>query len=268
MFILTLFTMIGFVTATFSAKADENAESAEAVSMATEDKVMESSRPFASDAIWKHQKKKFLLGFTTATLDQKSRFGGEISSRWGAFFKTGYNINLHPKPIGGFVKIGLNLDLEMNYINFAKGTGSLSDMMHPEDLGDDEEMPFSLGRHYLTAGLAIGPNVTFAPFYKSSNYNLASLRFRPYFHVVPSFATYIVSDEEDMDFHNAFAFWCAAGLEIQWRRLIVGFEWKGSTAKYKGVVDNLIGSMLEGETSSESYKFDVNMFNIAIGFGF
>ena len=49
-------------------------------------------------------------------------------------------------------------------------------------------------------------------------------------------------------------------------------EWNeqryGSHAKYKGVVDNLIGSMLEGETSSESCKFDVNMFNIAIGFGF
>ena len=153
-------------------------------------------------------------------------------------------------------------------MNFAKGKGSLSDIMHPDFSNDNEEMPFSLGRHYLTAGLAIGPNATFAPFYKFSNPNLAALKFRPYFHVVPSFATYMVSDEDDMEFHNAFAFWCAAGMEIQWKRLVLGLGWKGSTAKYKGMVDSILGSMEDGESSPESYKFDVNMFNIMIGFAF
>lgn len=216
--------------------------------------------------IWKY-KRKFMLGYTTGTLDQKKRFGGEISSRWGVSMISGRNIYLHRGPIGGFLKFGLNLDLNLNYMNFAKGVGSFSDIMHPDDEGDEDET-VSLGRHYLTVGFAIGPTATFAPFYASSNRRLASLVFRPYFHVVPSYACYMISDEEDTELHNAAAIWCAAGMEIQWKRLIVGLEWKGSTAKYKSTVDSLISEIEDEYEAEKPHKFDMNMFNFSIGLAF
>lgn len=217
--------------------------------------------------IWKY-KRKFMLGYTIGTLDQKKRFGGEISSRWGASITSSIaHIYLHRSPIGGFLKFGLNIDLNLNYMNFAKGSGKISDIMHPNDDESGLET-ISLGRHYLTAGVAIGPTASFAPFYASSDKRLASLIFRPYFHVVPSYGAYIISEDDDTDLHNAFALWCAAGLELQWKRLIVGVEWKGSTAKYKGFVDNLISGIDEGYEAQRSHKFDVNMFNISIGFAY
>lgn len=216
--------------------------------------------------IWKY-KRKFMLGYTTGTLDQKKRFGGEISSRWGASITYGIaHIYLHRGPIGGFLKFGLNIDMNLNYMNFAKGSGKISDIMHPND--DGEIGAISLGRHYFTSGLAIGPSASFAPFYASSNKRLASLIFRPYFHVVPSYAAYIISEDDDTEVHGAFALWCAAGLELQWKHLIVGFEWKGSTAKYKGFLDSLISEIADGYEAEGSHKFDVNMFNFSIGFAF
>lgn len=217
-----------------------------------------------NDDIWRF-KRKVMVGFTTGELDQKARFGGKISSRWGASFTMGRNIYLHKKPIAGFLKIGLNIDGAFNYMNFAKGSGSLSNIIGG-NFEDAEEI--SLGRHYLTAGVAIGPNATFAPFYASQNRKLAALVFRPYFHVVPSFATYMVSDNDDMEMHNAFALWCTAGVEIQWKRLIFGMGWKGCTAKYKGMMDNLMSEFEENYEASGSYKFDTNMFNISIGLAF
>ncbi|MDE6269969.1 MAG: hypothetical protein K2M12_03825 [Muribaculaceae bacterium] len=215
--------------------------------------------------IWKY-KRKFMIGFTDGTLDQKKRFGGEISGRWGVSIVSGRNIYLHRKPIGGFLKFGLNIDANLNYVNFAKGSGKFSDILHP---GDNDDMgTASLGRHYFTAGMAVGPTASFAPFYSSANRKLAALIFRPYFHVVPSFATYIISEDEETELHNAFALWCSAGLEIQWKHLIVGFEWKGSTAKYKGMIDDMISDMEDGYTAEGSHKFDMNMWNFSIGFAF
>ncbi|MDE6811524.1 MAG: hypothetical protein K2J15_04155, partial [Muribaculaceae bacterium] len=213
-------------------------------------------------SIWKRTK-RFTVGFSTGELDRKRRFGGVIKSRWGIELKIGRNIYLHPKPIAGFMRIGLDLDADVTYLNMAKGSGNLSDMW--ENPGESE---INLGQHYLTAGLAVGPNITFAPFYRFENKNLRVLKFRPYFHVIPSFASYIVSDSDDMEFHSAFAFWCSAGMEIQWKRLLVGLEWKGSTAKYKGLMDSIISEFEGGGENSDSYKFDCNMFNVSIGLAF
>lgn len=239
------------------------------VSTVTTDSVDASTylyTPVVNKDIWKY-KGKFLLGFSTGTLDQKRRFGGEISSRWGVSITSGRNIYLHRGPIGGFLKFGLNIDMNINYLNFAKGSGKLSNFGNI-DAGEEGVEPTSLGRHYLTAGIALGPTATFAPFYSSHNRNLALLVFRPYFHVAPSYATYIISENEETELHNAFALWFAAGMEIQWKRLIIGLEWKGSTAKYKGILESIVSDLEDGSESKRSHKFDMNMINVSIGFAF
>lgn len=216
------------------------------------------------DDIWKYNK-KIMVGYTTGKLDRKVRFGGKISSRWGASLISGTNIYFHKKPIGGFLRFGLNLDANVNYMNFEKGSGSFSDIWNPGDEGSSQT---SLGQHYVTCGIAVGPTATFAPFFASGNRRLAQLKFRPFFHVVPSYAAYVISNDEDTEMHGAFAFWCAAGLEIQWKRLLIGVEWKGCTAKYKGFVDSIIADNTEGYEAQGSHKFDTNMINLAIGFAF
>ena len=223
-----------------------------------------TEKPAFNDDIWKF-KRKFMLSFTTGTLDQKSRLGGEIDSRWGVSLISGQNIYLHRKPIGGFLRFGLNLEADINYLNFAKGNGTFSDLIHS---GGSDDVQATLGRHYLTIGVSLGPTASFAPFFASANRKLAALTFRPYFHAVPSYAAYIVSDDDDVEFYNAFAFFCAAGMEIQWKRLIFGVEWKGSTAKYKGLSEDIMADMDEDYEADKPHKFDMNMVNISIGFAF
>ncbi len=213
--------------------------------------------------IWKYNKRT-KLGFIFSTLDRKSRLGGEITSKWGIDFQQEFNIFLHRRPIAGFLRFGLDIAVEFDYINYG------GNLFNGLNFGshDDGEVP-ELGHHYLTAGLAVGPTATFAPFFGSSNRNLAALRFRPYFHVTPSYASYLVSEDGDTEMHNAFALWCAAGLEIQWKRLVFGVGWKGSTAKYKGLMDSLMDKWDEDyESDHERYKFDNNMIILSIGVGF
>ena len=189
------------------------------------DSYSENQEPHSTSAyaasqadIWKYNK-KIMLGFSTGTIDQKVRFGGKLSSRWGLSLYSGRNIFLHRKAIGNFLRFGLNVNMNLNYINFAKGKGSLNDFISgspAQDKDEDSDIGVNLGRHFLSAGVAVGPTASFAPFYMSANKNLAVLRFRPYFNVVPSYAGYIVSEDDDLELHNAFALWCAAGIEIQW----------------------------------------------------
>lgn len=265
-FILRFVTVFAMIFGVASVSSDAWAVSPSGMASDTEVESIDSentsgSAVTADPSIWKYTR-RIMIGGSFGELDRKRRYGGVIKSRWGVGLKTGRNIYVHRKPIAGFMRIGIDVDLDMNYMNMAKGTGSLSDAWnHPEDDMD-------LGEHYLTLGVAVGPNITFAPFSWSANQNLRSLRFRPYFHLTPSYATYIVANSDDGEFHNAFALWCSAGLEIQWKRLLFGLEWKGSTAKYKGMVDSLLAEDDEDYVKVGSHKFDCNMFNISIGLAF
>lgn len=231
---------------------------------------------------WKGGNKLFSVGFTTGSFDKGRYNGGKLTSRWGVAFKAGRNIYVHPKPIANLVKFGIFIGAELNYMNFEKGHGSISsitggnyydddDDYYDDDYYDDDYV--SLGSHYLTAGLAIGPTATFMPFYWCSNPNVARIKVRPFFHVVPSYSALIVSDEDDAEVHGAFACLFSGGFELIWRKLSLGFEWKGGRARYKDFVSDLMDEVYNndlwiGAGQQKQPRMGCKMFTFSIGIEF
>lgn len=221
--------------------------------------------------LWKGANKEISAGYTTGSFDLRLD-GGKQTSRWGASLTTLRNIYVHRGAIGGMLKFGIHIGAQINYMNFELGHGSLGDFTGGFDGNfddDDEDEVSSLGKHYLAAGLALGPTATVMPFIWSGNRNLARLKLRAFFHVVPSYSAYITSDDEETDFHSAFCCYFAGGFNIIWRKLNVGVEWKSGRAKYKGLSENFDFGEFSA-TSSEGPKphYRTNMFTVSLGLAF
>lgn len=231
-----------------------------------------------NDRFWKGNNKLFSLGFATGAFDLGKYNGGKLESRWGASLKGGRNIYLHKKPIAHALKFGLFIGADVTYLNFKKGHGGLGDLTSgfgsdDDDYYDDYEPEFNLGSHYLTAGIAIGPTATVMPFFWAKNPNLARIKVRPYFQVVPSYSALIVSPEDDdTELHSAFTCMFAGGFELIWRKLSIGFEWKGGRARYKDLISDIVddympetGAWVGADTRGKQPRYGCRMFTISIG---
>lgn len=238
-----------------------------------------------NERFWKGNNKIFSVGFSTGWFDFGKYNGGKLDSRWGASLKFGRYFNLHPKPIAHIVKFNLFFGTDITYLNFEKGHGSIKDMLgNNDDYYDDDwndyypdepEQSATLGTHYLNIGLGIGPAATLMPFYWCANPNVARIKLRPYFLVVPAFSALIVSNDDETEFHNAFGCFFAGGFEITWRKLSVGFEWKGGRARYKGLSD-MLGDYYDevpdniwvGNESTKKPRYGCKMFTVSLGVTF
>lgn len=237
-------------------------------------------------------KREFRVGYTIADLDRGESYGGKLNGRWGLTVDFMRNIYVHRTPIGGMLKFGIQFGPQISYVNFEKATTSISDLWggigdnvdndYDNDYGygyedpnyddiydDDDDFSMNLGRHQLVVGLGIGPTATVAPFINSSNENLARLKFRAHFNVVPAYSAIITANEDDMEFSNAFACMFAGGVNIIWRRLDIGFQYKGGRTRYKNLVDDLTEEF--GDTyfiKGKAPRFATNMWTISIGLAF
>lgn len=236
-----------------------------------------------NERFWRHNNKLFSIGYSTGSFDLGKYNGGKLTSRWGVGIKGGRNIMVHPRPIAHLVKFGIFVGVEVNYLNFKKGHGSLSGIMgsdyddyYDDDYNYDDDDYVSLGTHYLTAGLAIGPTATVMPFYWCANPNVARIKVRPFFHVVPSYSALVVSDEDEAEIHGAFACLFSGGFELIWRKLSVGFEWKGGRARYKSLIGDLMGDedfndnlwVGTGDSGKKQPRYGCKMFTVSIGVEF
>lgn len=221
---------------------------------------------------WNGSSKELTLGYTTGSFDLGAD-GGKLSSRWGASLSMLRNIYVHRGPIGGFLKFGIHFGTQINYMNFEKGHGSIKDIAdgsfdgsYDESGNYIEDIP-TLGKHYLTAGLAVGPTATFMPFFASHDHKLARLKVRLFFHVIPSYAAFITSGEDETEFHSAFECLFSGGLNVIWRKLNVGVEWKGGSARYNGLFEEMEGSsdlLYDGGKP----RYGCKMFTVSIGLTF
>lgn len=213
--------------------------------------------------VWAKGNKTISLGYTTGSFDMGANLQGKLDSRWGLTFNSTRNYYLHRKPIAGLLKFGLEWGTNINYMNFEKGSGSLKDIANSMD-GD--EAP-SLGTHYMAAGIALGPTITVAPFIHASSLNLARLKFRAFFHVVPSYAAFITSNEDETNFHSAFCCFFAGGLNVQWRKLNIGFEYKYGRAKYSDMMSDLVSDEVPDKIfyNGGKPKFNAEMLTFSIG---
>ncbi len=218
----------------------------------------------ANNRFWKGSKKYISLGYTTGSFDLGGP-DGKLDSRWGASFAGVRNIYVHRGPIANFLKFGIMIGGEISYMNFEKGRGSLSDLSGGWDEDSEEGWEPSLGKHYLNAGVTVGPSATFLPFYSSGNSQLARLKLRAFFNVVPSYSALIVSDDEEADFNGAFTCLFSGGLQVIWRKLIVGLEWKGGRARYKSLLGDYDGIWVG---NVKSPRLGCKMFTASIGISF
>lgn len=226
------------------------------------DEVIEANKRF-----WKGSKKFISLGYTTGSFDLGGK-DGMLNSRLGFSFTGARNIYVHRGPIGGFLKFGIFIGAQVSYMNFEKGHGSLSDLTGGgwEDYEDEEEMVQpTLGKHYLNAGVTVGPSATFLPFFASTNDKLARLKFRTYFNVVPSYSALVISDDDEADLNGAFTCLFSGGLQVIWRKLMIGVEWKGGRARYKSLMGDYDGIWVG---NVKSPRLGCKMFTASIGLSF
>ena len=223
-----------------------------------------------NEKFWNGGKTIISVGWSNGSFDRGLYYGGMLTSRWGVGIKSGKNIMFHRKPIAHLLKFGLFFGGNASYYNFEKGEGKFSDIFNGSGEGD---MSASLGTHYLTAGIAIGPTVTVMPFYWCSNANVARIKIRPYFHVVPSYCALILSNDSDMEVNGAITCLYAGGAELIWRKLSIGLEWKGGRARYKDLVGDLfdfegVNDLWIGAGDVKQPRMGCKMFTVSLGLTF
>lgn len=218
--------------------------------------------------LWAGARSLLSVGFTTGSFDRGKYNGGELNSKWGVAFKGGRNIMVHRNPIANLLKFGIFIGVDLNYMNFEKGHGSLSGIMNGSY--DDTDEDVTLGSHYLAGGIAVGPTATVMPFYWCRNKNVARLKIRPFFNLVPSYSALLISNDVETEIHGAFELMYSGGFEIIWRKLSVGFEWKGGRARYKNLLGDMEGLVPDnvwvgGSDKSRQPRLGSKMFTVSIG---
>ncbi len=146
---------------------------------------------------------------------------------------------LHSKPIGGILKIGLDLRwFDLQATKYEKIDYETSDNWQDSpsfgDEDDDEilEMLDDIGRWDLHIGMGIGPTVTVAPFSMFDNAS-KHIRLSFYGHYQPSFGINLISQDGDVESSTAFCNMYNYGGKLVYRRISLGIEKQWGEGKYK-----------------------------------
>lgn len=228
------------------------------------------------EKVWK-QKKIFNIGFMNQTLKNVD-IDDKMDSKSAFFLQIGRTISLHKKPIANVLKFGLDFVTDVSYASYEKIE---TEDVYGEDYDEDifgEILDIELGRHQLSAGIGVGPSVTYAPFANKSG-GVAHFKVNTYFRLTPSFSAIILSDGDDTEFNSAFCLYKNWGIGVQWKAIYAGFETRWGEAKYKMTSfgeDSFedLEDMEEFEginslfNSGEKIKFKTTSSRIYIGFRF
>lgn len=146
---------------------------------------------------------------------------------------------LHDKPIGGILKIGLDIRwLDIQATKYEKIEYETSDnwqdnpTIGDEDTDDALEMLNDIGRWDIHTGIGIGPTVTVAPFSMFDN-AAKHLRLSFYGHYQPSFGINLISQDGDVESSTAFCNMFNFGGKLIYRRISFGIEKQKGEGKYK-----------------------------------
>ena len=235
--------------------------------------------------VWK-QKKIFNIGFMNQTLKNVD-IDEKLESKSALFLQMGRTISLHKKPIANVLKIGLDWVTDISYASYEKidedyiedefGDDYFDDEYYEDEEGDilGDLFGMDLGRHQLSAGLGIGPSITYAPFANKRS-GIAHLKINTYFRFPPSFSAIIFSNDDETEFNNAFCLYKNWGIGLQWKALYAGFETRWGEAKYKmtDFGEDMFEDIEEIDginsifSSGEKIKFKTTSSRLYIGFRF
>lgn len=182
--------------------------------------------------LWKRGR-FFNFTFADQTLKGPDPYG--IQTEWKSDFafavQLGNTYYLHKKPIGGFLKFGIDaVWMDINYANFEDDYDYYSNNRY------DEEDYINLGMHQIEYGMHVGPSITVTPF-KSFNSGIEHLRVFTYFHYTPSYSLILFDYDDDIHVNHGFCSFFNTGGGISYKLIGVGVEYRWGSAKYE--VDHL-----------------------------
>ena len=170
------------------------------------------------ERIWDGRSRYLNIGYVWQKL--KPTYGNlQAESDYGVSLSWGRTYYLHPRPLLGMVKIGLDWSwLDVNYADYS--------------LTSKPGLAADPGIHQVDLGMSIGPSVTVRP--------VGGLKVSAYGRFTPSCSLAILGEETYADFAGFFN----VGASVAWNALSVGLEGRWGKAKYGGAT-------LSGEDGEE-----------------
>lgn len=212
----------------------------------------------------------------------------DMKTDWGLSIKYGRNYRLHKTPISNVLQFNIDftgIDLNVNHFK-AEGDGrGLYDSRQKmeEKVGYKTNsyfyFPWNMEKYEFNYGMSIGPSITLAPFTSSNSRALNYLKFNFYYHIGYHISLLYVPNDEKADLDettdksddsykdkeemadNAKFEWGhglinSFGLNISWKVIGIGYEYRTSNLKYKAIHTSTFGK--------DQYEFKSNTNRIYI----
>ncbi len=222
-------------------------------------------------SMWSRQK-TFKIGFLNNTWTPEAANGtdlGEFKPNYGFSLGLTKTYMLHPKPIAGFLKFGLEVSwFDLAYTNYKANPDWSRYFSSDNPFGGldipetpDFEVP-NFGSHQIDAAMGIGLSANFAPFFWNESGNLRAIRAKLYGNFLPSFSAVIISEEDDTRWNTAFVPFYTIGCQIQWKALAFFVEGRWGSANYK-----LGGLDFDDDSNEDSYFDKVSCKNSGVRLG-
>ncbi len=209
------------------------------------------------------------LNIGYATTDFAPDDESPTRSNWSFFLSKGTTYLFPHNPLGGMVKLGLDMrwfDVQASKLkSFDQSEwSSVIDKTTNNNYDSDDDADFeipNIGKYVVNVGVGIGARATVAPFSSFNNY-ARFLKASIYFHYRPTYSAYLLSEEGDIEvaygFFNMFDF----GGNINYRFISLGIEGNWGNGKMKTLVfdDEL------GESDKIKHKLASTRFYISFAF--
>lgn len=189
------------------------------------------------------------IGYSIPTLSIDNSSRDLLKSNVGVGFTTGRSYILHPKPIAGMIRIGIDATwVDLNYANYkyqGPGAALLEDKPHI---------------HQAEVGVGFGPSVHVSP--------IADLGVHAYFRFNPSFSALIDnSDRDDLVVMGGYTSFFVAGGAVSWRFISLGAEARWGSGKYTRIKggDEDDDSLID---ISEKYRAKTGGMRVYLSFRF
>ena len=197
------------------------------------------------NAVWK-RKKHISIGYSTQDMkDADNALGMKYNSQIAITFDFGKTFYLHKKPIANLMMIGLDWSwINLSFAKYKSGsgihlnslTGDYSDY-DDDDYGydyDDLIDDIDLGVYSMSAGMSVGPSLTFTPFYNTGK-GLQHLLAQTYFHVTPSYTGIIMSEDGESEFCHGYTTYFNWGINVSYKVISVGYEYRWGKTKFNSL---------------------------------
>lgn len=169
-----------------------------------------------------------------ATTEYAAEGESPSKSSWSAFITKGTTYYFPKRPLGGLVKIGVDVRwMDLQATKLADDSSEWSSTIVPDNGYEDYDLP-NIGEYVLSAGMGIGLRAGVAPFGMMDNAS-RYLKCSLYFHYRPTYTGYLLSSDGETELSSGFFNMFDFGGCIQYRFISVGIEGSWGSGKTKAI---------------------------------